>query len=190
MADNYLEKKMEELRSGKLAVNNARSCAVRQNTISFPFRSLRVLIVGDNRHCLRQYADPFRSHECRIAVFNTIPEDDTDFNDNSGVRYYNISAQSINAAMADLIMAWRDIDVVIKLDNIVDLTEILTDHKQSLPYPNDWGMPVLTVEHGIVHRSDVEILKPVTDIEDRDEARILPFLSLKSVSYISEIRLS
>lgn len=190
MADNYLEKKMEELRSGKLAVNNARSRTIRRNTISFPFRSLRVLVIGNKRHCLRQYADPFRSHECRIAVFNTIPAVETDLNDNPGVRYYNISAQSINVAMTDLIKAWRDIDVIIKLDNTTGLTKILTDHKQYLPYPNDWGMPVLTVENGIVHRSDVEILKPVTDIEDRDEARILPFLSLKSVSYISEIRLA
>lgn len=191
MADNYLERKMEELRSGKIGTTPTRHYAVKRNQLVYPYKTLRVLIASDQRRFLRQYADVFRIHEGRIAIFNTCPESETDLGDSHGCRYQEISIADYEDAFSNLIKAWRDIDVVIMLDPIPGLQALLCKHVESVPYPNEWGMPVLEVGNGILTRHSTPDYIPhpssAKDIPDNPAARQLPYLSLPQNSDISQI---
>lgn len=191
MADNYLERKMEELRSGKIGATPTRQYMVKRNQLVYPYKTLRVLIAADKWRFLRQYADVFRIHEGRIAIFNTCPESETDLGDSHGCRYQEISSTGHEDAFRNLINAWRDIDVVVMLDTIPELQTLLSRHAESIPYPNVWGMPILEVGNVILARHSTPEYVPQTksadDIPDNPAAKQLPYLSLPQNSDISQI---
>lgn len=200
MADNYLEKKMEELRrmsgsrvgsAGSRAgsVGSLQSGAAHR-MLSFPYKALRVLILSGARRNLRQYAEPFQRAGCRVAIICTGAEKDTDLGNDHGFRFHHVPSGNPAAAFADLVKAWRDIDVVIKLDDLTDIEELLLRHTDSIPYPNDWGMPVITVEEGAVYRSFKKTESPVPDRPGRAECRVLTFLSLKGNDAVRMIEVS
>lgn len=191
MADNYLEKKMEELRSGRTGTAPTRRSAVQTTQLCYPYKTLRVLIVAAGRKYIRQYADAFRNHEGRVAVFNTVPENDTDLGGNHGCRYYNTSDIGIRNAFDSLTKAWRDIDVVVILDAVTDLQTFLCRHVMSVPYPNEWGMPVLEVgDKAIIRHCDLDFIPQDSyseDVSGNPAARQLPYLSLPQNRCISRI---
>lgn len=196
MADNYLERKMEELRSGKLGSAAAHSYASKRRALCYPIRELRVLIVARNRKFLRQYDAVFRSAGCRVAVINTISANDTDLGESHGARYYEtVGPEDVAAAIDSLAKAWRDIDVVVMLDDVAGLLSALRAMQTRLPYPNAWGTPILQVACEIVKRfnnarnlnGDVVSLP---DEPQRKEAGVLPWLSLNSNKSITTITIS
>lgn len=190
MADNYLEKKMEELRSGRLGTTKTTGHSARpRNVLSFPFRELRVLVVFGKRKHIAQYAEAFRNHGCRLAAFGETDPVLTDLGPDHGIRLYNLCHTEAGAAFASLVKAWRDIDVVVMLDENAEVRELLEAHRTSIPYPNDWGMPVITVEEGLVSRDGRKIIRPVPDSPGRNEPGTLPYLSLRDNSFIASISL-
>ena len=73
MADNYLERRMEEYRSGKLS---SRPKAVRtvsrgEGDLVVHFPKLRVLIAGGLDAVGRAIVGAFRQVDCRVAFFDT-----------------------------------------------------------------------------------------------------------------------
>lgn len=202
MADNYLEKKMEELHNRKADCAPTRVSPASRHLLTFPFKPLRVLVIARDRHALSQYTKPFQQADCRVAVVSTIDAADTDLPQDHGCRYYAIgndeqtaptfsNDEQASAAFSNLIASWRDIDVVVMLDNWPDMTELLRAHAAARPYPNDWGFPVLSVSQNRVTRHgimvDITISSPVPDVPDRPESTVLTFLALKSNSPISSI---
>ena len=201
MADNYLEKKMEELHNRKVGCAPTRVSPASRHLLTFPFKPLRVLIISRDRHALNQYVKPFQNAGCRVAVISTIDAAETDLPHDHGCRYYAIgndeqasaafSNDEQTAAFSNLIASWRDIDVVVMLDNWPAMTKLLRAHSAAQPYPNDWGFPALSVSqnrvtrHGIM--ADLTISSPIPDVPDRPESTVLTFLSLKSNSPISSI---
>lgn len=193
MADNYLEKKMEELRlmSGSRAGSaGSLQSGATHRMLSFPYKALRVLILSDARRNLRQYAEPFQRAGCRVAIICTGAEKDTDLGSDHGFRFHHVPSGNPAEAFADLVKAWRDIDVVIKLDDLTDIENLLLRHKDSMPYPNDWGMPVITVEEGTVYRFFKKTESPVPDRPGREECSVLTFLSLKGNDAVRMIEVS
>ena len=192
MADNYLEKKMEELHNRKAGIAPTRVSPASRHLLTFPFKPLRVLVIALGRHYISQYTGPFQNVGCRVAVINGIDASDTDLPQDHGCRYYTvINDGQTSAAFSNLIASWRDIDVVVMLDNWPALTALLRDHAAARPYPNDWGFPILSVSQNRVTRHDImadpAITSPVPDIPDRPEATVLTFLALKSSAPISSI---
>ncbi len=192
MADNYLERKMEELRSGKTGKTPAASRhTVKRNQLSYSFKTLRVLIIADGRKFLSQYIDVFRNTGGRVAIFSTIPETDTDLPESHGCRYYAVSDGNMESPFQDLVKAWRDIDVVVLLDAMPDVLRCLSHHVESLPYPNDWGMPILEIgEHEILRHESLDFIPLECHAKDclhSNEPRILPYLSLPQNRCISRI---
>ncbi len=192
MADNYLEKKMEELHNRKAGCAPTRVSPASRHLLTFPFKPLRVLVISRDRHALSQYTKPFQQAGCRVAVISTIDAAETDLPQNHGCRYYAIgNNEPPTTAFSNLIASWRDIDVVVMLDNWPAMTELLRAHAAARPYPNDWGFPILTVSQNRVTRhdimADITISSPVPDVTDRPEATVLTFLSLKSSAPISSI---
>lgn len=201
MADNYLEKKMEELHNRKTGCAPTRVSPASRHLLTFPFKPLRVLVISRDRHALSQYTKPFQQAYCRVAVVSTIDAAETDLPQDHGCRYYALgnddqtapafSNDEQTAAFSNLIASWRDIDVVVILDNWPAMTALLRAHAAALPYPNDWGFPVLSVSQNRVTRhdimADIAISSPVPDVSDRPESTVLTFLALKSSSPISSI---
>lgn len=201
MADNYLEKKMEELHNRKAGCAPTRVSPVSRHLLTFPFKPLRVLVISRDRHALSQYTKPFQQAGCRVAVVSTIDAAETDLPQDHGCRYYAIgnegqespafSNDKQTAAFSNLIASWRDIDVVVMLDNWPAMTELLRAHAAARPYPNDWGFPILSVSQNRVTRhdimADITIFSPVPDVPDRPESTVLTFLALKSSAPISSI---
>ena len=192
MADNYLEKKMEELHNRKAGCAPTRDSTASRHLLTFPFKPLRVLVISRDRHALSQYTKPFQQAGCRVAVISTIDAAETDLPQNHGCRYYAIgNNEPPTTAFSNLIASWRDIDVVVMLDNWPAMTELLRAHAAARPYPNDWGFPVLSVSQNRVTRhdimADIIISSPVPDVPDRPESTVLTFLALKSNSPISSI---
>lgn len=192
MADNYLEKKMEELHNRKSGCAPTRVSPASRHLLTFPFKPLRVLVISRDRHALSQYTKPFQQAGCRVAVISTIDAAETDLPQNHGCRYYAIgNNEPPTTAFSNLIASWRDIDVVVMLDNWPAMTELLRAHAAARPYPNDWGFPILSVSQNRVTRhdimADITISSPVPDVSDRPESTVLTFLSLKSSAPISSI---
>lgn len=202
MADNYLEKKMEELRNRKAGYAPTRVSPASRHLLTFPFKPLRVLVIARDRHAVSQYTGPFQQAGCRVAVVSTIDATETDLPQNHGCRYYVIgndeqaapsfsNDEQASGAFSNLIASWRDIDVVVMLDNWPAMTALLRSHAATRPYPNDWGFPILTVSQNRVTRhaimADIAITSPVPDVSDRPESTVLTFLALKSNSPISSI---
>ncbi len=192
MADNYLEKKMEELHNRKSGCAPTRVSPASRHLLTFPFKPLRVLVISRDRHALSQYTKPFQQAGCRVAVVSTIDAVETDLPQDHGCRYYAIGNEGQAApAFSNLIASWRDIDVVVMLDNWPAMTALLRDHAAARPYPNDWGFPILSVSQNRVTRhdimADITISSPVPDVPDRPESTVLTFLALKSNSPISSI---
>lgn len=192
MADNYLEKKMEELHNRQSGCAPMRVSPASRHLLTFPFKPLRVLIISRDRHALSQYTKPFQQAGCRVAVVSTIDAADTDLPHDHGCRYYAIgNNEQASRAFSNLIASWRDIDVVVMLDNRPAMTALLRTHAAARPYPNDWGFPILTVSRNHVTRhdimADITISSPVPDVSDRPESTVLTFLALKSSSPISSI---
>ncbi len=195
MADNYLEKKMEELHNRKVGCAPTRVSPASRHLLTFPFKPLRVLVIARDRHAVSQYTKTFQQAGCRVAVVSTIDAAETDLPQDHGCRYYAVGNDEQTApAFSNLIASWRDIDVVVMLDNWPAMTALLRDHAASRPYPNDWGFPILTVSQNRVTRhdimADITISSPVPDVPDvpdRPEATVLTFLALKSNSPISSI---
>lgn len=202
MADNYLEKKMEELHNRKAGCAPTRVSPASRHLLTFPFKPLRVLVISRDRHALSQYTGPFQNAGCRVAVISTIDAAETDLPQDHGCRYYAIdndeqtapafsNDEQTTAAFSNLIASWRDIDVVVMLDNWPAMTELLRAHSSAQPYPNDWGFPILVVSQNRVTRhdimADITISSPVPDVPDRPESTVLTFLALKSSAPISSI---
>lgn len=202
MADNYLEKKMEELHNRKAGCAPTRVSPASRHLLTFPFKPLRVLVISRDRHALSQYTKPFQQAGCRVAVVSTIDAAETDLPQDHGCRYYAVgnegqaspafsNDEQASPAFSNLIASWRDIDVVVMLNNWPAMTALLRDHAASRPYPNDWGFPILTVSQNRVTRhdimADITISSPVPDVPDRPESTVLTFLALKSSAPISSI---
>lgn len=191
MADNYLERKMEELHSVKASTAPTRRYTVQRTQLCYPYKTLRVLIVAAGRKYIRQYADVFRNHEGRVAVFNTVPENETDLGENHGCRYYNMSDICIGKAFDSLFKAWRDIDVVVILDAVTNLQTFLCRHVMSLPYPNEWGMPVLEVgDKAVIRHRDLNFtLQDIysEDMAGNPAAGQLPYLALPQNRCVSRL---
>lgn len=202
MADNYLEKKMEELHNRKSGCAPTRVSPASRHLLTFPFKPLRVLVIARDRHAVSQYIKPFQQAGCRVAVVSTIDATETDLPQNHGCRYYAICNEGQESpafynnelatpAFSNLIASWRDIDVVVMLDNWPAMTALLRAHAAARPYPNDWGFPILSVSQNRVTRhdimADITISSPIPDVPDRPESTVLTFLSLKSSTPISSI---
>lgn len=166
MADNYLEKRMEDMRNGKLRPVAPHSTGSRKGYLQIPFPQRRVLVTGGASGIGLAVARAFLKAGCRVAVFDCDAQKGQRLVA-EGVRFYPIDLSDTDAtqlAMSDLINAWRDLDIVVSNAGIAGfkpLTELSVDdfqhvldinlrpayviaralaiHRESVPLPNDFG---------------------------------------------------
>lgn len=148
MADNYLEKKMEELHSGKCFIKGKNSTLptyAGKAVFDFPVR--RVIIVGNDEGYGETAALRFLKMGCRVAFFDNDKENGNKLAHDNGARYHEVDVSdpnSVKKSFSDLLKAWRDVDIVIMTcgvdENIISV--VATDwkvHKNRYPIPSDYG---------------------------------------------------
>lgn len=154
MADNYLEKRMEDLRSGRL---NASSHAQKRATVpsragclSIPFPERRVLVAGDLDGVGESIATAFRTAGCKTALFHADKVVGERLAHDVGIRFYNTiinEKENLQKSLSNLLNAWRDIDIAICIiddeDSGNEIIHILCDAiskwRHRLPFPNPFG---------------------------------------------------
>lgn len=203
MADNYLERKMEEHLSGR---STNTSATRRPQGLCYPLKPLRILVIAADRRHLRQYIDPLKAQHCRIAIINGHPDSDTDLGPDHGTRYYTAPdiAQTAHPgnyrqalqAIDNIAQAWRDIDAVVMLDPIAPLANAIATLAATRPYPNDWGTPVILVsDHTLTRLTPADLAATsdqsavLTDRNDHPAAAHIPYLILRTSANIATLTL-
>lgn len=132
MADNYLEKKMEELRSGRLAIKKA--------IPGIKPKGKRILIAGGCQGAAYEKALEFRRQGHRVAVFDTDEVSGKRIAHDHGVRFHRVDIEdeyAVSNEMLSLLSAWRGIDVVVGTNETNEkIGEIIRIWKENLPIPD------------------------------------------------------
>lgn len=114
MADNYLERKMEDLRSGRLSGSLSR--AVRRPMPSSPLASQRVLVAGGTDENGERLVREFRQTGCRTAFLSADRKKGQLLAQECGARFYPCDAvdeAAIEYARTDLTRHWGGIDMLV-----------------------------------------------------------------------------
>lgn len=131
MADNYLERKMEEYRSGKSQqrVVKRTPSGAKPGTINIKFPSRRVFVTGGAKGIGRSIVEAFRNADCRVAFCDIDSKAGTATAQATGAQFYPVDvtdANALDACVERIIKAWGDIDVIVNnvgVGNFVPLTE-------------------------------------------------------------------
>ena len=131
MADNYLERKMEEYRSGKSQqrVVKRTPSGAKPGTINVKFPSRRVFVTGGANGIGRAIVEAFRNADCRVAFCDNDSKAGTATAQATGAQFYPIDvidANALDACVERVIKAWGDIDVIVNnvgVGNFAPLTE-------------------------------------------------------------------
>ncbi|MDE6697591.1 MAG: hypothetical protein K2K25_11995 [Muribaculaceae bacterium] len=141
MADNYLEKRMEELRSGKLGVKKSIP-GIRQN-------ALRVLVVGGCHGVAKEKALEFRKQRCRVAIFDENEETGKRMAYEHGIRYHHTdigNATDIAKELESLLRAWRNIDIAIGDKDTCSIIEnTIAKWKDNLPIADKSALEIVII---------------------------------------------
>ncbi len=136
MADNFLERKMEDLQRGNHTYYTPKRPNPKKGFIQFPFSPKRVLIASDFDGNL-EMARTFLKYDCKVAI--TLPpiEDSETLAKKEGFRFYPSPFDV--SKFQNLLKAWRDIDII-----ITDLTyapliiSIWKEHRNRFPYVSSY----------------------------------------------------
>lgn len=147
MADNYLEKRMDDLRAGRLSPRQA--AQPRRAALQWAFPARRVLILTDNTaDCACEIALGFARSGCRTALFSPV----TAFDTAGSVRTRCVvpgDALSLSGAWFELASDWGDIDIVVVMRenpaSFGSLPGILEEWRSALANPNPYGGRLITV---------------------------------------------
>lgn len=160
MADNYLEKRMEDLKSGRLASSNQayhrNGNAMRRGCLNIPFPERRVLVTDGTHGAGLAIAVAFRKAGCRTAVFDTDKESGAALAHDEGIRFHNAdicNEKSLSEALSNLLNAWRDIDVIVlntrRLKDDCEAVSIICDKlgewRKKLPFGNPFGGRIILI---------------------------------------------
>lgn len=155
MADNYLERKMEELRNAPRTSRSARPASSAAGTmpragkITFPMPRKRVLISGLGGALLPELIDAFSKTDCRVALFSSDKVTGETMAYDSGIRFHHADTenpQNIASEFQSLLKAWRGVDMIIcspELDNA--LAEVWRAHLDRFSFPDSYGSRMITI---------------------------------------------
>ena len=133
---------MEDMKAGKLHQRvQSKSAAPRKGYLEFPFPPRRVLAVGGIQGLPLDIVRMFLRSGSKVAVLDTDKSAGEALAYKEGIRYYNLeepSSESITSSFANLLQAWRDVDIIIMAkfhDLTTDLVITWTAHRDRFPVP-------------------------------------------------------
>ena len=158
MADNYLEKRMEEYRAGKLAPKSrvvyASGAKREPGEFALTFPQMRVVVFGGVSEFVGALAKSFRSVGSSVALCHTDKKFCTPLAQAEGCRYYPfdpVGDGCTDRVIEDLASRWGGVDVVIDLRG--------TDESGDIDY-NSLAKLLLLHSHpkfGFVCRTELEV---------------------------------
>ena len=118
MADNYLERKMEEYRSGRLHTMPSRPSSVlkRKGYLSVKFPPRRVFVTGGANGIGKEIVRQFREADCQVAFCDVDNKNGTATAQATGARFYHVDitdAEALTKAFNDVLERWGDVDILI-----------------------------------------------------------------------------
>lgn len=142
MADNYLERRMEDLKAGRLKPTvTTHAGSVRKGYVEFPFPSRRVLVLGGVGGCDHEIMRAYLKVGCKVALFDSDREIGETLAYKEGIRYSNVDISdkiALGKAFGQLIEAWRDIDIVVDAVGYgcaETIAELWAVHRDKYPVP-------------------------------------------------------
>ena len=142
MADNYLENKMEELRSGKLQIKKA--------VPGIRPKARRVLIAGGCHGRAQEKALEYRRQGYRVAIFDSDATAGRKMAHDHGVRFHNIdpdNEEALKKEMHSLLNVWRGVDVIAGSIKRCDIMKAsVKNWKKSLPMPDKSHFEIVIID--------------------------------------------
>lgn len=171
MADNYLEKRMDDYRAGRLGVKQRRqacsSVGIPADAIIHRLPPLRILVAGLPVPMLDSVASAFLERRCKVAVFTDDAALGQLLAHDKGARHCPfdgpVAAGDIMTRHLDrLLHDWRNLDIIVATPALASaLLEAWTAHNARYPIPTDYRPRFITVSpEGDITGSD----SPVHDI--------------------------
>ena len=160
MADNYLERKMEDFRRGKSVTAPKTAAGPRKGYIQFPFPPRKVMIAGIAPQSALPIIREFSKPGCKVAYISTDKNTGDLFARNEGVRFHwlhNYDAISIEQAFHDTVKAWREIDIIICTASPAPiLSRKWEEHLDALPIPRTYkGRLIILPDSGEETAEDI-----------------------------------
>lgn len=124
MADNYLEKRMEDYRAGKLAPKRQVvhvPVAKKSGDFCLSFDSMNVIVLGGCFELASAVVEAFRKVDCRVALCHTDEKNCRGLSQRSGCRYYPFDPcdeERRDYMVDDVEARWGGVDVVIDLRGV------------------------------------------------------------------------
>lgn len=172
MADNYLERKMEEHRSGggvpKKKISPVAGKRPGELTVKFPPR--RVLVTGGAEGVGRGVVEAFRNADCTVDFIDADRAEGQRTAQRSGARFIPADASDPEqlARAVELILKSRgDIDIVASADSApvrtsMAIARLLDCHRNS--NPNPWGGRVILIDTSAAcHSRDIDHLRKLLE---------------------------
>lgn len=147
MADNYLENRMEELRSGKLAIKKA--------IPGIKPKTRRVLVAGGCSGIAHEKALEFRKKGCRVAIFDSDEVSGKQMAHDHGIRFHRVDVEDVSAVsneMLSLLSAWRGVDTIVGNEDICKMmSKNILKWKESLPIADKSDIEIVIISE--IHQS-------------------------------------
>ncbi len=147
MADNYLERRMEELRSGRLAIKKA--------IPGIKPKARRILMAGGCHGIAREKALEYRKSGCRVAIFDSDEVVGKQLAHDHGIRFHRVNLEDESAVsneMLSLLSTWRGVDIIVGGKDICNiLYKKIIDWKESLPIADKSDIEIVIISE--VHQS-------------------------------------
>ena len=158
MADNYLEKKMEELRNGTAMrrYHAAGAAGSRRTGLQFSFPPKRVLLASSNPW-VYEIAKLFVRSGSKVAVISDDSGQRERFSTDGGIRFYSLDGKSdfperiaefsdshipdqrIERMFNDILKVWRDIDILmVDIEKAPLILPLWKRHRERFPYVSDY----------------------------------------------------
>ncbi len=156
MADNYLERRMEDMKAGRLKPSvSAKLSATRKGFVEFPFPPRRVLVMGGTAGEPLRLVRAYLKTGSKVAVFDPDKASGEALAYKEGIRYYNSDIddiQAVSESFSNLLDAWRDVDIVI-LSKWNEAAESIVNrwasHRDRYPVPFGYGGRLILLNFGI-----------------------------------------
>lgn len=135
MADNYLERKMEDYQNGKSSFTKRRqtSDTAKPGILNVKFPPRRVFVTGGASGIGRAIVEAFRKADCRVAFCDIDQKAGAATAQATGAQFHPVdvrNVETLETCMARLLELWGDIDVIVNnvgLGGFVPLVESTID---------------------------------------------------------------
>lgn len=111
MADNYLEKRMDDYARGRLCAQRTAGTTATRSGFKYP--SLTVFVTPGSSECARSVISAFVEAGCRVCFDGCAMTQGNRMAQNTGARFYNLAPDGI---VAHLQSRGEHIDVLVELD--------------------------------------------------------------------------